>query len=109
MVTLAPKGRQNVLPPLRGLTYLRLFTGVLSLPVLSTPLWGYTSEMCIKSSLRGPGGIFLRFLVIAIGTVNYVALAAVGLHGGCYGDGAWRTAVNDAAANTYADVAIVGV
>ena len=50
-VTLAPKGRQNVLPPLRVLAIYRLFTGVSPLPVVSTPLRGYPSEMCIKSSI----------------------------------------------------------
>ncbi len=49
-VTLAPKGRQNVLSPLRGLAIYRLFTGVSPLPVVSMPLRGYPSEMCIKSS-----------------------------------------------------------
>jgi hypothetical protein len=41
MVTLAPKGRQNVLPPPRGLATPRLSTGASPLPVVSTPLRGY--------------------------------------------------------------------
>jgi hypothetical protein len=55
VVTLAPKGRQNVLPPLRGLFTPRLFTGVSPLPVLSAPLRGYLPKMCIKSSRREGG------------------------------------------------------
>ena len=41
MVTLAPKGRQNALPPLQGLATPRLFTRISPLPVVSTPLRGY--------------------------------------------------------------------
>ena len=55
-VTLAPKGRQNVLPPLRGLAIYRLFTGVSPLAVVSMPLRGYPSEMCIKSNTREGSG-----------------------------------------------------
>ena len=52
MVTSAPKGRQNTLPPLRGWPTHCLFTGVSPLSVFSTPLRGYPLEMCIKSSCK---------------------------------------------------------
>ena len=70
VVTLAPKGRQNVLPPLRGLFTPRLFTGVSPLSVVSMPLRGYPSEMCIKSSPLGREGDARRIVLRRLSSLS---------------------------------------